>query len=113
MPHVTIEYSAPLADTHDMQTLCGDIFAALSAHDAIPDPTSLKIRAIPCKNWKTGSLPDTFAHAQLELLPGRNCATKSDLAKTILAVLTDAMPEVGSLSVDVTELSEAYAKRVL
>jgi len=96
-----------------MQALCDAAFAALAAHSAIPNPATLKIRAIPYEIWKIGTDPDSFVHADLALLPGRDEVTKADLARTLLAVLTGALPEVGSLTVNVSELSPSYSKRVL
>jgi len=113
MPHITIEYTERLDGSHDMQSLCEALFQTLSAHSAIPHPESLKIRAVPCPFSRIGTTPATFAHAQLALLPGRDAATKSDLAHSILAVMQANLPDVGSLSVDVSDLNPAYAKRVL
>ena len=113
MPHVTIEYTERLDGSHDMQALCEAVFQTLSTHDAIPHPESLKIRALPCAFSRIGTEPATFAHAILALLPGRDAPTKSDLAQAILGVMQDQLSDVGSLSVDVIDLSSAYAKRML
>jgi len=113
LPHVTIECARDVAGTYDMQALCEDVFQALAAHQAIPDATSLKVRVLPCTHWRIGTHPQSFAHADLRLLPGRSQATKDDLARVVLAQMEKAMPQVGSLSVDVCDLSPSYTKRVL
>lgn len=110
MPHLIVQHSADVAAGDG---LCDALFAALAAHDAIPHPASLKIRTQPCPHWRSGTDPQSFVHADLLLLTGRDAATKSDLAQTVLAVLDSHLPGVGSLSVDVGELGDAYAKRVL
>ena len=110
MPHLTVQHSADV-DADD--ALCEALFAALAAHSAVPHPESLKIRTLPCPHWRVGTEPQSFAHAELLLLPGRDDATKADLARTVLAVMAEHLAGVGSLSVDVGELSPAYAKRVL
>ena len=113
MPHVVIEHSPEAADTAKMQALCDALFAALSAHAAIPKPESLKLRTHATGAHLLGSRGQSFAHATLRLLPGRDADTKSDLAETILSVMERQLPEVHSLSVDTADLSAAYAKRVL
>ncbi|MCI2399524.1 5-carboxymethyl-2-hydroxymuconate isomerase [Aliiroseovarius subalbicans] len=110
MPHLTIEHSAgaPLG-----KDLCDALFDALAAHPAIPQPESLKIRTLPCNHHRIGTEPQSFAHARLLLLPGRDAATKAALAQLVLECMAEHLPEVGSLSVDVGELSPAYVKRLL
>jgi len=110
MPHLTVQHSANVAAD---DALCDALFQALAAHAAIPHPDSLKIRTLPCPHWRIGTEPQSFAHADLSLLPGRDDATKAGLAGCVLAVMEAQLPDVGSLSVDVTDLSTAYAKRVL
>lgn len=114
MPHVVIDFSAGLEQDHDMQDLCQRVFAALSSQPAIPTPSSLKIRARPQAFALIGTEPQSFAHAELRLLPGRDDATKSLLTQIVLDVLQDAMPTVGSLTVEAVEMHGAsYAKRVI
>ena len=110
MPHLTIQHSA---DAPAGDALCEALFQALAAHDAIPHPETLKIRTLPCPHWRIGTEPQSFAHAELQLLPGRDDATKADLAQTVLAVMESHLPEIGALSVDIADLSSAYAKRVV
>ncbi len=113
MPHLTLQYSETIAETHDLQALCDALHDALADHPDVPRPESLKIRALPCPYWRMGSGPQSFAHGDLTLLKGRDLATKSRLSEAVLAVLVQHLPDVGSLSVDVDELDDAYARRVL
>ncbi len=110
MPHITIEHGGVTAD---LQRVCDAVFGALAAHGAIPHPESLKVRALACDAHRIGTEPGSFAHAHLALLPGRSEAVKRDLAQVILAVMRVHLPDVGSLSVDVTDLSPSYVKDVL
>lgn len=110
MPHVVIEHGGVEAD---FQALCSAVFEVLAAHDAIPHPESLKIRTLPCPHHHIGTAPDSFAHANLALLPGRSEAVKSELARLILTTMRSHLPDVGSLSVDVTDLSPSYVKDLL
>lgn len=123
MPHLIIEYSRPAdkamqatqktAQKAKMQSLCDALFHMLAKHRHIPDPRSLKIRAHPCDTFKTGHVNDSFAHAHLALLAGRDAKTKADLAACILACLQEHLPEFGSLSVDISDLGPTYTKRIL
>ena len=110
MPHLIVQHSANVEASH---SLCDALYEALAAHDAVPHPESLKVRTLPCPHWRIGTEPQSFAHADLSLLPGRDEPTKAALAQTVLSVLESHLPEVGSLSVDVKDLSAAYTKRVL
>lgn len=113
MPHVIIEHSAGAADTEGLRALCAALFAALAAHPAIPKPETLKLRTQVAGAHLLGTRGQSFAHATLRLLPGRDADTKSDLTEVILAVMERELPKVHSLSVDLADLDAAYAKRVL
>ena len=113
MPHVIIEYAPDLGQCHDLQDLCDQVFDALANHPAIPEPKSLKIRVLPVSNMRTGTLVQGFAHATLLVLPRRDLVTKRDLSQTVLDVLQNVLPDIASLSVDVSDLGPAYTKRVL
>ena len=76
-------------------------------------PETLKIRSYLCDAHRIGTLPDSFAHARLELLPGRADRVKTELAQLILQTMRAHLPTVGSLSVDVADLSPSYVKDLL
>ncbi len=113
MPHVAIEFSKGLEAAHDMQSVCEEVFAALAAHEAFDNPAVIKIRATPFEFFRIGSEPQTFVHATVMLMKGRDEATRADINRTVLAALDRAMPEVGSITVKDHEMSrETYAGRV-
>ncbi len=114
MPHLVLEYQADIELRHDLQALCADLFTALQAHPAIPHPASVKVRAAPCPYAYIGTEPQSFVHATLFLLEGRDTATKADLTQLVLNRMSAALSDVGSLSVDTQDMVKAtYAKRVL
>jgi len=114
MPHVSIEFSEGIEQTHDIQLLCEEMFKVLAAQDAFDNPDAIKIRAKPVKYFRRGREPQTFAHATLLLMAGRDQATRENLNKTILGVLDKALPDVGSLTVQDIEITrETYAARIL
>jgi len=113
MPHVIIEHSDRAATVDALQTLCDAMFDQLAAHDAIAHPESLKIRTVQSGVHRLGTEPQSFAHATLLLLPGRSPETKAALAQLMLSVLQTHLGNVGSLSVNLSDLDPTYAKRVL
>lgn len=114
MPHIVVEYSGYLDETHCMTGLCQTLFDAAVASGFFPDTSTIKVRAIPCPFSRIGTEPQSFAHATIRLLAGRDDATKASLTQLILTTLDQALPDVGSLSVDIKDIDTAtYAKRTL
>lgn len=114
MPHVSIEFSKGLEKTNDMQLVCNQLFEVLAAQDAFQDPSVIKIRATPVAFFRIGSEPQSFVHATLLLMAGRDEKTRTHLNNTILQVLSKALPNVGSITVQDVEMTRAtYAGRVL
>lgn len=114
MPHIIVEYAGHLDEAHCMNTICKTLFDAAAASGVFPDPSAIKVRAVPCPFSLIGTEPQSFAHATIRLLAGRDDAVKAELTRTILATLDKALPNVGSLSVDIKDIDTAsYAKRTL
>ena len=109
MPHVIIEHSA---DLRPDAAFLDALFRALAGHPAITKPETLKLRCTACDLHMLGTSGQSFAHATLLLLPGRDAATTSDLCQTILAQMEKALPDDTSLSVNLADLDLAYVKRV-
>ena len=114
MPHIVVEYSATLDQSHDMQALCENLFKVTRDSGVFPDIGAIKVRAAPCPYVFIGKESQSFAHATVRLLAGRNTETKAHLANLILETLDATLPDVGSLTVDIKDIDrETYAKRVL
>ena len=114
MPHVSIKFSEGLEQTNDIQSICNDVFTALADQGSFPNAAAIKVRAVPVAYFGVGTDPQTFAHATLSLMSGRDDATRLRLNQTILGVLEKALPDVASLTVQEIEMTAAtYAKRVL
>jgi len=112
MPHLIIEHSANVAVGRDMQSACDQIFEKLILHPEIAE-VATKVRTITSGAHRIGTDPQSYAHATLLLLPGRDADTKTELAEMVLNALDAVFADVGSLSVDLADLDPAYAKRVL
>ena len=113
MPHITIEHSAGLQDSHDLQGLCEVIWQGFAKHPSVKGPDTVRVRCIAATASRIGVEPQSFAHAELLLLPGRSEETRADLAQLVMDALEDALADVGSLTVRLTDLNQPYLKRML
>ncbi|QYX57689.1 5-carboxymethyl-2-hydroxymuconate isomerase [Roseovarius sp. SCSIO 43702] len=113
MPHIVIEHSAALDQSHDLQALCDRLWRAFADHPSISGPDTVRVRCIAATASRIGVAPQSFAHATLLLIPGRDDATREELARMTLDILIDALADVGSLTVRLTDLNPPYLKRML
>lgn len=113
MPHIVIEHSPGLQDSHDLQALCDTLWDAFAHHPNINGPDTVRVRTVAATASRIGIEPQSFAHAELMLLPGRPDDVKQNMAQLILDTLCAALPDVGSLTVRLTDLHQPYLKRML
>lgn len=113
MPHITIEHSAGLEQSHNLQALCDALWESLAHHPDVNGPDTVRVRTIAATASRIGVEPQSFAHATLLLLPGRSDEVRQEMAEMILAALEKALPDVGSLTVRLTDLHQPYLKRML
>ncbi|MEL6990514.1 MAG: 5-carboxymethyl-2-hydroxymuconate isomerase [Pseudomonadota bacterium] len=113
MPHIIIEHSNGLEDSHDLQGLCDALWHDLAEHPAITAPDTVRTRTIAATASRIGIAPQTFAHATMLLLPGRSDETRAELAQLILDHLDRHLSDVGSLTVRLDEIQQPYVKRML
>ncbi|WP_212524918.1 5-carboxymethyl-2-hydroxymuconate Delta-isomerase [Actibacterium sp. MT2.3-13A] len=114
MPHIVIDYSEGLDETHDLHALCRSAFEAAAATGVFADPSAIKVRARPCPYFLLGADPQSFAHVDVHLLDGRSPEQKSTVTHAVLKALETHLPTVGSLTVDIHDIARAsYAKRAL
>lgn len=78
MPHLTLEYSANLADSADIRELCGELARCIDSQrddERKAFPTGgIRVRALRYDDYfiADGSVPDAaFIHASLRIGPGR------------------------------------------
>lgn len=87
MPHITIEYSANLADHHDIDALVAAVHAAALDH-GLPPADGLRTRAARRDHYviADGSDPEILAFVALAVRigPGRDAATKASFIETLL-----------------------------
>ena len=113
MPHIIIEHSGGLEDSHDLQALCGDLWEKFAGHHSVSAPDTVRTRTIAATASRIGVEPQTFAHATLLFLPGRSDAVRAELAQLTLDTLQAHLPDVGSLTVRLDDIQQPYMKRML
>jgi 5-carboxymethyl-2-hydroxymuconate isomerase len=108
MPHCIIEHSAEicaqqLIDAVHQGALKSDLFEAKGS--------DIKVRALPYKNFKTGSVTLNFIHVTLKILSGRNNQQKKQLTTIVLAHIKELSLTGCSISVEVVDIDkDSYAK---
>ncbi len=72
MPHITIEYSANLAELHDVQALVDAVHAA-ALDDGLPSLDGLRTRARACREYRIadGDPSHVFVAMTARIGPGR------------------------------------------
>ena len=113
MPHLILEHSAELSDTHDIGAVVNDLFET-AANSGLFGRQDIRARSVACDNTVSGAAKPGFAHVTLRLLDGRPDAAKKEITEALLDVLLKHMPEVGALSVAPEDiLRNTYARRVI
>jgi len=113
MPHIVIEHSAGLHDSHDLQALCDALWEGFAAHPSVSAPDTVRVRTIAATASRIGVDPQSFAHATLLLLPGRSDEIRAKLAQMTLDIMLRFLRDVGSLTVRLTDIQQPYVKRML
>lgn len=111
MPHLIIEYAAPLAQELDIQVLVEAAFNAAKATDLF-DPAAIKARAHPVDAYWIGGTKQLFVHIEVKLLPGRTAAQKKALSERVFETVAALIPADVAVSVEVNDLdADVYTKR--
>lgn len=113
MPHLILEHSSELADTHDIGALVQALFQSLT-DSGVFGHEDIRARSVASDNTVTGAAEPWFAHATLRMMPGRPVELRRQLADDLLAILEEHLPDVGALSVLPEEIHrDVYARRVI
>lgn len=85
MPHLTIEYSANLADHHDIAELVDVVHAAALAH-GLPAIEALRTRAVARPHYRIadGDPNNCFVAIAVRIGPGRDADAKSSFLTALL-----------------------------
>lgn len=112
MPHVMIDYSAPLQDHFRLKEITARVHAVL-AQSGLFSLRDIKTRACPMVDFLVGEegRDGAFVHVIIFLLEGRDVDKKAALARSVHEVLTDLLGEGISLSVDIRDLERAVYQK--
>jgi len=87
VPHITIEYSANVAEHHDIDALVETVHTAALSH-GLPPVDALRTRAAVRVHYliADGSEPETFAFIAIAVRigPGRDATSKSTFIEMVL-----------------------------
>ena len=114
MPHITIEYSANVAEHHDIDALVDAVHAAALA-DGLPPLDGLRTRAAGRRHYRIadGHPGHAFVALTARIGPGRVAADKTRFLTAILDAAqtqVEARPSPLAIawSAEVTEINQAF-----
>uniref|UniRef100_E1TDS3 5-carboxymethyl-2-hydroxymuconate isomerase n=1 Tax=Burkholderia sp. (strain CCGE1003) TaxID=640512 RepID=E1TDS3_BURSG len=118
MPHLTLEYSANLADNESIGRLCKTLAQCLAEQRENGQPVyplgGIRVRALRCERYciADGRADAAFLHANLKIAAGRSDAVKKATGNAIFTLIkehfADEFEQSGlALSLELNEFSEA------
>lgn len=118
MPHLTLEYSANLADAESISRLCNTLAQCLAEQrdneQRVFPPGGIRVRALRCEHYciADGRADAAFLHANLKIAAGRSDATKKATGDALFALIkrhfANEFEQSGlALSLEINEFSEA------
>ena len=114
MVHITIEYSANLADHHDIEALVETVHEAAAAHGLAP-LDGLRTRAVARTHYRIadGDPDHAFAAIAVRVGPGRDPAARRSFLETVLEaaeahVAATPSPLAVAWSAELTEMDAAF-----
>lgn len=118
MPHLTLEYSANLADAQNLGHLCNALAQCLAAQrdgeQRVYPLGGIRVRALRCDQYciADGSPDAAFLHANLKIGAGRSDAVKKATGDALFALIKQhfaaEFEQHGlALSLEIGEFSEA------
>lgn len=112
MPHVIIEYSANVAEHHDIDALVSAVHRAALQHEIVP-ADALRTRATPCAAYAVADEhpANAFVAITARVGPGRDAADKRSLVDAILDAADQHLGETPlaiAWSVELTEIDPEF-----
>lgn len=114
MPHITIEYSANVADHHEIDALVRAVHDAALSHGLAP-ADGLRTRAVARVHYRIadGDAQHAFIAIAARIGPGRDREAKSSFIRELLAaaesqVTAEDGPLAIAWSVELTEIDEQF-----
>ena len=113
MPHFVFEYAREIERREDITQIV-DALYDVGCESGLMQPEDIKVRGVPFDFYRLRKSGDTFIHVTISLLEGRSDQQKEALAILAREKLSDLLPWVSSISLDVRDMNPtAYKKRLL
>lgn len=113
MPHLVIEYAAPLEASIDIDALLQITLDAAVASQVMRRE-DIKLRALTYRHFLLADGGADFVHTTVHLLAGRSAYQKRHLSELLREYQARLLTAVHSISVDIVDMDAgAYAKRLL
>jgi 5-carboxymethyl-2-hydroxymuconate isomerase len=118
VPHLTLEYSANLADADSIGRLCDTLAQCLAAQrdneQRVYPLGGIRVRALRCEQYciADGRADAAFLHANLKIAAGRSEASKKATGDALFALIKQHFAAVFeqsglALSLEINEFSES------
>ncbi|RDU98885.1 5-carboxymethyl-2-hydroxymuconate Delta-isomerase [Trinickia dinghuensis] len=118
MPHLTLEYSAGLADEGSMDSLCRKLARCLQEQKEGDRPVyplgGIRVRALRCETYciADGAPDAAFLHGSLKIGAGRSEPVKQATGDALFEIIKQHFAEIFdkqglALSLEISEFSEA------
>lgn len=110
MPHVIIDYSAPLEDQVSRQTLLDTAHQATES-SGLFNAVDIRSRSQSFDNFHLGAEQNNFLHVTVKLLSGRSDEQKTALTKSIITALQQLSLNDVLMSCECVEIhNESYQR---
>jgi len=118
MPHLTLEYSAGLADKESLSLLCRKLARCLQTlrdgERNVYPAGGIRVRALCCETLciADGAIDAAFLHANLKIAAGRSEAVKRATGDALFEIIKEHFADMFerqglALSLEINEFSEA------
>ncbi len=103
MPHLILEFSHELASDERLGSMMDAVHQAAFS-TGLFEESHIKVRMIPIHYYLNAKSRDSFLHAQLRILSGRNPEQKKMLSEAVMASIKDQHWPVKRITVEVVDM---------
>lgn len=113
MPHFIVECSQDILFQKTPDEILDAVYETADATGLFA-PNDIKVRLQPYQYFRLGNGKKNFLHVFGYIMEGRTTEQKADLSKRISIKLTELLPEISFLSVNISEFEMAtYSNKAL
>lgn len=113
MPHFIIDCSQDIIHQKTPDELMDAIYEVVHATGLFA-PNDIKVRIQPYKYYRLGNGKKNFLHVFGYIMQGRSTKQKADLSKQICTRLSELLPDISFLSVNISDFEAAtYSNKAL